>query len=324
MQKAFAAMDELEKGAIANPDEKRMVGHYWLRAPELAPTPEIAAEIADTLADDQDVRRRRARRQDQAAGTAASSRSVLSIGIGGSALGPDVRRRRPGRPGAATRCRSISSTTPIRTASPACWPTLDGQARRDARASSSPRAAARRRRATACCWSPRPIARRGPRLRPARRRHHHARLAAGPARAANEGWLTRFPMWDWVGGRTSELSRRRPGAGGAAGAGHRRPARRRRRLRRGHAAARHCEEPRRPAGPDVVSRHRRQGPEGHGRPALQGPAAALQPVPAAARDGVARQAARPATASASTRASPSTATRARPTSTPTCSSCATA
>ena len=33
MQKAFAAMDELEAGAIANPDEQRMVGHYWLRDP---------------------------------------------------------------------------------------------------------------------------------------------------------------------------------------------------------------------------------------------------------------------------------------------------
>jgi glucose-6-phosphate isomerase len=31
MQKAFAAMAELEKGAVANPDEGRMVGHYWLR-----------------------------------------------------------------------------------------------------------------------------------------------------------------------------------------------------------------------------------------------------------------------------------------------------
>ncbi|MEZ0255713.1 MAG: glucose-6-phosphate isomerase, partial [Chthoniobacter sp.] len=30
-QKAFASMKELEAGAIANPDEKRMVGHYWLR-----------------------------------------------------------------------------------------------------------------------------------------------------------------------------------------------------------------------------------------------------------------------------------------------------
>ena len=33
IQKAFADMDALEKGAIANPDEKRMVGHYWLRNP---------------------------------------------------------------------------------------------------------------------------------------------------------------------------------------------------------------------------------------------------------------------------------------------------
>src|SRR5580693_7668846 len=50
MQEAYAAMAALEKGAIANPDENRMVGHYWLRAPELAPTPEIKKEIGDTLA----------------------------------------------------------------------------------------------------------------------------------------------------------------------------------------------------------------------------------------------------------------------------------
>src|SRR5476651_2453058 len=49
MQKAFASMDQLEKGAIANPDENRMVGHYWLRAPELAPTPALASEINSTL-----------------------------------------------------------------------------------------------------------------------------------------------------------------------------------------------------------------------------------------------------------------------------------
>src|SRR3954452_24405262 len=45
VQKAFAEMRELEKGAIANPDEKRMVGHYWLRRPDLAPTAEIREEI---------------------------------------------------------------------------------------------------------------------------------------------------------------------------------------------------------------------------------------------------------------------------------------
>ncbi|NJK72605.1 MAG: glucose-6-phosphate isomerase, partial [Synechococcaceae cyanobacterium SM2_3_60] len=46
---AFAAMAELEAGAIANPDEQRQVGHYWLRAPELAPTAALRAEIDTTL-----------------------------------------------------------------------------------------------------------------------------------------------------------------------------------------------------------------------------------------------------------------------------------
>src|ERR1700733_12071077 len=51
IQKAFIAMAELEKGGIANPDEKRMVGHYWLRNPALAPTLTMRKEIEDTLAD---------------------------------------------------------------------------------------------------------------------------------------------------------------------------------------------------------------------------------------------------------------------------------
>src|SRR5262245_33903921 len=50
MGRAYAAMDALEGGAIANPDEKRMVGHYWLRAPQLAPSPEVQKEITQTLA----------------------------------------------------------------------------------------------------------------------------------------------------------------------------------------------------------------------------------------------------------------------------------
>lgn len=50
MREAFAAMAALEGGAIANPDENRMVGHYWLRTPELAPNAEIKNEIKDTVA----------------------------------------------------------------------------------------------------------------------------------------------------------------------------------------------------------------------------------------------------------------------------------
>ncbi|HZA37886.1 MAG TPA: hypothetical protein VE486_01975, partial [Candidatus Baltobacteraceae bacterium] len=51
IENAFAAMRELEAGAIANPTEKRMVGHYWLRNPALAPNAEIRAEIEATIKD---------------------------------------------------------------------------------------------------------------------------------------------------------------------------------------------------------------------------------------------------------------------------------
>ncbi|MFQ3627653.1 MAG: glucose-6-phosphate isomerase, partial [Cyanobacteriota bacterium] len=35
-EKAFKDVAALEAGAIANPDENRMVGHYWLRNPDLS------------------------------------------------------------------------------------------------------------------------------------------------------------------------------------------------------------------------------------------------------------------------------------------------
>src|SRR4051812_15537178 len=49
LQEGYAAMQDLEKGAIANRDENRMVGHYWLRAPDLAPRPELQDEIRNSL-----------------------------------------------------------------------------------------------------------------------------------------------------------------------------------------------------------------------------------------------------------------------------------
>lgn len=49
IQKAFKDMEELERGAIANPDEGRMVGHYWLRNPKLAPRAILAQQIETTL-----------------------------------------------------------------------------------------------------------------------------------------------------------------------------------------------------------------------------------------------------------------------------------
>ena len=80
-------MHELEGGAIANPDEKRMVGHYWLRNPELAPNEALRDDIVETnerinrFASDIHVGR-------IAATDGRPFEHVLLIGIGGSALGP--------------------------------------------------------------------------------------------------------------------------------------------------------------------------------------------------------------------------------------------
>src|SRR5664279_1464773 len=85
--KAFAAMRELEAGAIANPDENRMVGHYWLRNSTLAPNPDLRRDIEETN------KRIKAFTADVHSGkiVAANGKKfehILLIGIGGSALGP--------------------------------------------------------------------------------------------------------------------------------------------------------------------------------------------------------------------------------------------
>src|SRR5438876_7695956 len=89
IEKAFAAMRELESGAIANPGEKRMVGHYWLRNPALAPTPELRANIEET-----NKRIKKFAADVHAGNIADESRRpfqhILLIGIGGSALGPEL------------------------------------------------------------------------------------------------------------------------------------------------------------------------------------------------------------------------------------------
>ena len=83
---AFEAMKRLESGAIANPDEQRMVGHYWLRSPELAPDPTVAAHIKA------EVDRIDSFAQQVVGGSLEAPSGpfsdVLWIGIGGSGLGP--------------------------------------------------------------------------------------------------------------------------------------------------------------------------------------------------------------------------------------------
>ena len=86
-QKAFADMAALEAGAIANPDENRMVGHYWLRDAELAPTPELFQTIVDTL-EKIEAFAQKVHSGEIHPPNAPKFTDIISIGIGGSALGP--------------------------------------------------------------------------------------------------------------------------------------------------------------------------------------------------------------------------------------------
>src|SRR2546425_6599550 len=97
---ALTRMAELEAGAIANPDEKRMVGHYWLRDSKRAPTAEIRKEIdscrAAVKAFARSVHAGRVKPQ-----RARRFTNVLVVGIGGSALGPQLVARAPPSPQSA-------------------------------------------------------------------------------------------------------------------------------------------------------------------------------------------------------------------------------
>jgi len=84
---AFDAVAKLEQGAIANPDEKRMVGHYWLRNTDIAPNQEIKKEIHDCLAKIKDFSQK-IHSGEIKTPSGEKFTDLLSIGIGGSALGP--------------------------------------------------------------------------------------------------------------------------------------------------------------------------------------------------------------------------------------------
>ncbi len=87
LEKAFQEMKELEEGAIANPDENRQVGHYWLRNFDLVPDEGLKAKLRE------EDRRMRELATKLLNGEISPERAdrfanMLIIGIGGSALGP--------------------------------------------------------------------------------------------------------------------------------------------------------------------------------------------------------------------------------------------
>lgn len=91
---AHQSMASLEAGEIANPDEQRMVGHYWLRNHKLAPNKKIQQELSQMKehieAFVSKVRSSNVKSGGITTESGKKFKNLLLIGIGGSALGPQL------------------------------------------------------------------------------------------------------------------------------------------------------------------------------------------------------------------------------------------
>lgn len=201
MSKALTEMKELEKGAIANRDESRMVGHYWLRNPSLAPTGDIALAITKTIA--QIKRFASSVLSGSVSGAGGSFENAILIGIGGSALGPQFVARALAKPKSSRiKMYFLDNTDPdgidhlMSKLSDSLAKTLvlviskSGGTKETRNGMLEVRA----------CYESSNLS-----------FERHAVAITGEGSdldkiAINSNWLERFPMWDWVGGRTSELS----------------------------------------------------------------------------------------------------------------------
>ncbi len=201
LQAAFAGMEALEKGALANPDEKRMVGHYWLRAPGLSPTPEIAGAIRETQARVVDFAGRVHDGHVRPPG-AERFRRVLVVGIGGSALGPQLVADALGGPADRLSPSFLDNTDPDgldrvlgglgeALAETLCVVISKSGGTPETRNGMAEAAAAYRSRGLDVGAHAVAVTQEG---------------SALDRQARERGFLARFPMWDWVGGRTSVTS----------------------------------------------------------------------------------------------------------------------
>ena len=200
-QQAFAAMAALEAGAIANPDEQRQVGHYWLRHPELAPDPAVRRHIAA------EVDRIEHFGGDVLSGAMASPggapfTDVLWIGIGGSGLGPLLMVKTLQQPGTGLPFHFFDNIDPdgfsrtLADLGPRLASTLVVVVSKSG-GTPEPRLGMQQARraleAQGGQWSRQAVA--------------VTMLGSQLDQLAErEGWLARFDMFDWVGGRTSITS----------------------------------------------------------------------------------------------------------------------
>ncbi len=201
MQKAFAAMSDLEKGAIANPDENRMVGHYWLRSPELAPNAEIREEIKATL---EAIKTFAAKiHTGEIRGAGGTFKNYLLIGIGGSALGPQFVAHALGHPSSdKIKPFFFDNTDPdgmnrvlesigAELSRTLCVVISKSGGTKETRNGMLIAKAAYENASLNFSEHCIAVTMRGSDL------HKYS---------SENKWIAQFPMWDWVGGRTSELS----------------------------------------------------------------------------------------------------------------------
>jgi glucose-6-phosphate isomerase len=200
LARALDAMTALERGAIANVDERRMVGHFWLRAPGLAPTPEIEDAIAGSIAGIE------AFAQGVHSGRIAPPEGgafskVVLVGIGGSALGPMLLADAFGGPEAPMSLCVLDNTDPegIDLQLERVGSLQDALVVVISKSGGTPETrngmleVERACRQQGLAFAPRAVA---------------VTMAGSTLhqKATSERWLATMPMWDWVGGRTSITS----------------------------------------------------------------------------------------------------------------------
>ena len=201
LQKAYAEMAQLEGGALANPDENRMVGHYWLRAPELASDPSLSEEIKAPLASVKAFASS-VHLGNITAPDGHHFTQLLIIGIGGSALGPQFVADSLGSHQDRMRLSFFDNTDPdgmdkvISGIGNGLQETLVVVISKSGGTKETRNGMLEARQA---------FAKAGLNFAA------HAVAVTGSGSeldgtASQEGWLAIFPMWDWVGGRTSVTS----------------------------------------------------------------------------------------------------------------------
>ncbi|RZC54823.1 hypothetical protein C5167_013683 [Papaver somniferum] len=214
-QDAFKKMEELEKGAIANPDEGRMVGHYWLRNPALSPKPILRSQIENSLdaictfADGIITGK-------ITPPSAPRFTQILSVGIGGSALGPQFVSEALAPDIPPLTIRFIDNTDPAG---------IDHQIAQLGSELASTLVIVISKICYSCILMSNYFEQSGgtPETRNGLLEVQKAFREVGldfskqgvaitqensllDNTARIEGWVARFPMFDWVGGRTSEMS----------------------------------------------------------------------------------------------------------------------